>query len=118
MDTDEVYGVCVGTVRTGQIVDWSPGSAQPDPVAWFHEAEFVALLKAATEAGTAVLPTIDFYSQNRLGRDDCARMMRSWNDLASAVEGTIAEAPAAAIRRMAQLCSQGSGDLELLIEGP
>ena len=110
--------VCVGIVEHGQVVDWSPGGREPDPVEWIGEAAFDDILRASKQSGVPILPKLNLYTQTRLSATECTRILAKWGAVEASLEGNVAEAAAIDIRRLMRICAEGSKRVELIIEGP
>ncbi len=109
--------VCVALVPTGQIVDWSPNSYEPEESIWPPEGTFVRLQAIASELNLKILDTLNLGAQSRLCKNSCEALLSRWDDMTDAVEGTPGAGWVAAMRLLLQRCAK-SDDVEVLIEGP
>lgn len=109
--------VCIAIVPTGQVVDWSPDSYEPEESVWLPEGTFVRLQAIASELNLEILETLDLGAQSRLSKNSCEALLSRWDDMTEAVEGTPGAGWVAAMRLLLQRGAK-SDDVEVLIEGP
>lgn len=109
--------VCLALVPSNQVVDWSPGSYEPDESLWPPEGTFLRLQLIASGLNLGKLATISPYEQSRLGKNDCKVLLSRWDEMSVAVEGTPGAGWVAAIGLLLKRCTN-SDCSEVLIEGP
>lgn len=109
--------VCVALVPAGQLVDWGPGSYEPDEAAWPPQGTFERLQIMAARLGLPIFVKLNIYEQARLGPDECRAALAHWEQMERAVERTPGAGWVAAIGLILQRCVTSPGT-EVLIEGP
>ena len=109
--------VCVALVSSDQVVDWSPGSYEPEESLWPPEGTFLRLQSIASELNLGKLAAISPYEKSRLSKYDCEVLLSRWDEMSVAVEGTPGAGWVAAIGLLLKRCTKSSF-AEVLIEGP
>jgi hypothetical protein len=115
-DWHEEDVVCFAAVPTGQVVDWTPGSYEPQDSLWPPEGTFLRLRLLATQLKLPFFSVLDHNVQTRWSRDECRQLLAHWSEMAAAVEGTPGASWVAAIGLLLKRCAE-STNAELLIEG-
>ncbi|MBL8646593.1 MAG: hypothetical protein JNL46_05015 [Sphingosinicella sp.] len=110
--------VCVGLVIIGQVVDWSPGSLEPNPQIWVPEEIFDNIIDIADQNHIKLLRKINLFHQTRISQSDCRAMLSKWKSMIAILDSEETRIFAEAIYELVQICANSGDNLELLIEGP